>query len=106
MPPAPPQQQPQKVALQQAPAPVQTGPRSVPDTEQKVEGGMLAYIDSVKKLSGVAFPPGKSGKQLTNHFNSLNCHTQAMLPFISRSADLLSREDSLSKEEVGELANL
>jgi hypothetical protein len=64
-------------------------PRVVPSQDQKTEGVMLAFKDSVKKLTGVSFNPikhenGAPNQVIGNHFTDLNQHAALMLPYMQR----------------------
>lgn len=50
---------------------------------------MLAFKDSVKKLTGVSFNPikhenGAPNEVIGNHFADLNQHAALMLPYMQR----------------------
>jgi len=72
---------------------------------------MLAFKDSVKKLTGVSFNPikhenGAPNQVIGNHFADLNQHAALMLPYMQRCGYLLQRDKQMSQAESDELQKL
>jgi hypothetical protein len=58
---------------------------------------MAQFAENIKKLTGKDFSDGEKRNdlagRLAQHFTNLNIHTQMMLPYLSRTSDLVRRSD-------------